>query len=408
MTQEETPTYADLMAEHSRLRESIAKISTLIPEYLAHNVMIETKNDALKTHIKDTVAGKELNLLDVQASLSQRWHRECDAQQVFDKITQHITEEACLQTFQDRTQELQTFQERISRCLNEQCNVYDIGLSGDASAALMRILRDEIPKAYRKDGQFAQSSTDEPARIPDSPLPRSVLTVSSSGLAGSPGSSTDGTSTPVIWPGSGADLEELRSRSTDPEDEMPFSTFGNDLQDSCNTESMRVPPLPIGLVRPLPVGLVRPTTPPSNLDMPSTHTPWTTDVVTLIIRNIPARFTVGELLEMWPAEDSYNIMYLPYSHRLKRTTGIAFVNFITHSAASSFKEEWQGKSLLGGSKGLSIAAAEIQGFADNINLMRCSKKINSIRNIKHMPLILLPDGSKMNFRHAMRSQESSQ
>jgi hypothetical protein len=128
-------------------------------------------------------------------------------------------------------------------------------------------------------------------------------------------------------------------------------------------------------------------------------------MTTLIVRNVPARITPDGLLEIWPPHGMYNFLHMPYSHRYRRTVGCVFINFVSHQAAVAFTQRWDGKFLMDGTntKKLDIGIAEIQGFRDNLMHMRCSKKVMRMRNARHLPLIVLEDGTIGNFREIMAS-----
>lgn len=129
------------------------------------------------------------------------------------------------------------------------------------------------------------------------------------------------------------------------------------------------------------------------------------DVRTLIIRNIPARCTQGKLLSLWPPTGVYNILHLPYSQTQHRTLGYAFVNFVSRDAILDFCEKWHGSILVPGSgtKRLSVALAEVQGFDGNIRHMKCNAKIRNIKSKRHMPVIINADGSFADFREVMKN-----
>lgn len=121
---------------------------------------------------------------------------------------------------------------------------------------------------------------------------------------------------------------------------------------------------------------------------------------TLVVRNIPARYTQAQLVDMWPAAGQFNLLHLPHDHNRKCNAGKAFINFISHHAAIAFWQKWQGAQLVQKAKikGLNIVQADIQGFDAYLqNLLvngRIKKKIN-------MPVIFDIDGTPGNFRKVM-------
>jgi len=192
-----------------------------------------------------------------------------------------------------------------------------------------------------------------------------------------------------------------------------------------------VPPLPA--THPLPVGLLPSTASSSgDLAMPSSalaaadieaesmayayedgaipdvtapvigHSP--DDITTVIIRQIPSGIPQSQLLQMWPVTDvGYNLLYAPFNNKKRRSMGYAFMNFTSHRALLEFHGNWHGAVLEGGpeSGGLIIEAANLQGLEANLQHMRCSKLIRSIRRIWQMPIVVLADGTFADFRQVM-------
>lgn len=97
--------------------------------------------------------------------------------------------------------------------------------------------------------------------------------------------------------------------------------------------------------------------------------------VTLVVRNIPARYNKEKLLEEWVPDGSYNLLHLPFNVTSKRTCGYAFINFVSHEEASKFQETMHGTHLPEGSKKhLDVSAAEAQGFEATLALVSVSRK----------------------------------
>lgn len=124
---------------------------------------------------------------------------------------------------------------------------------------------------------------------------------------------------------------------------------------------------------------------------------------TIIVRNIPARCSQAQLLKFWPPQGSYNLLFLPYNHRLKRTVGYAFVNFISHEAMLKFINKWQGMTLMPNAKAkrLNIAAADVQGFEDTLRSFMENKDFTSHRSDDRLPMVLKPNGDVIAFRDVM-------
>lgn len=165
--------------------------------------------------------------------------------------------------------------------------------------------------------------------------------------------------------------------------------------------------LPVGLVGNL--GAMTTALADEALEAPSNPVQLDPSVVTLYIRNIPARFTPEGLMEEWPPQDSYNLLYMPYSHEHRRTVGCAIINFISNDAAVAFHAHWHGRSLVldTASRKLDISVARSQGLENNLLGMKCSKKILRIKNPRYMPLVIQPDGTIADFRAVMESIQPS-
>ncbi|CAE8652661.1 unnamed protein product [Polarella glacialis] len=94
------------------------------------------------------------------------------------------------------------------------------------------------------------------------------------------------------------------------------------------------------------------------------------DYMTLMIRNIPARFTKVHLLRDFDAHGSSGIDYffLPVDLQTGKTKGMAFVNFRSKAQAKQFQEQWHRTRLPnhGGGKVLDITAARMHGVTANL------------------------------------------
>eukprot|EP00440_Ansanella_granifera_P060558 gb/GFBE01065636.1/.p1 GENE.gb/GFBE01065636.1/~~gb/GFBE01065636.1/.p1 ORF type:complete len:464 (+),score=114.58 gb/GFBE01065636.1/:1-1392(+) len=112
------------------------------------------------------------------------------------------------------------------------------------------------------------------------------------------------------------------------------------------------------------------------------------DATTLMIRNIPVRYTQEMLLQEWPQEGSYNFLYLPICIKKKCNASFAFVNFITPQAAREFADRWHHARLqfFSARKALDVSLADLQGLEQN--LLRCkSNKTARIRNARFQPVV---------------------
>ncbi|CAE8636500.1 unnamed protein product [Polarella glacialis] len=94
------------------------------------------------------------------------------------------------------------------------------------------------------------------------------------------------------------------------------------------------------------------------------------DYMTLMIRNIPARFTKAHLLRDFDARGSSGIDYFfqPVDLQTGKTKGMAFANFRSKAQAKQFQEQWHRTRLPnhGGGKVLDITAARMHGVTANL------------------------------------------
>lgn len=89
---------------------------------------------------------------------------------------------------------------------------------------------------------------------------------------------------------------------------------------------------------------------------------------TLVVRNIPARYNQDKILAEWQPDGSFDMLFLPFDARTGRTSGCAYLNFVSHEAALEFQRTRQGSFLAkhGPGKHLDIAAATLQGLEANL------------------------------------------
>jgi len=109
-------------------------------------------------------------------------------------------------------------------------------------------------------------------------------------------------------------------------------------------------------------------------------------VTTLVVRNLPARFSQQQPLQFWPADGTYDLMYLPYSLRRKRRSGLVFINMVNHEAALNFAATWHGRKIanVSGAKRLDIGVAEVHGFMGNLKHLKASN-ITRMRKEQFLP-----------------------
>jgi len=111
-------------------------------------------------------------------------------------------------------------------------------------------------------------------------------------------------------------------------------------------------------------------------------------LTTLVVRNVPSRYTKEDLLHLWPPDGTFDFLYLPFNRKQRRTAGYLFMNFTSHDAAVAFYKEWHGKQLHeeGPARKLSIRAAEIQGLEENLRHL-IDANVHQNTNPKYLPSV---------------------
>ncbi|KAF4674720.1 hypothetical protein FOL47_008770 [Perkinsus chesapeaki] len=120
---------------------------------------------------------------------------------------------------------------------------------------------------------------------------------------------------------------------------------------------------------------------------------------TLMIRNIPTKFTQSTLLEVINTHGfscTYDFFYLPIDFRSEKNLGYAFVNFTSPQLAQAFKRDFHHKKLksLTSRKVLEITYARLQGLQANIDLFR-SSAVTSMALPQYKPLVFTKEGVPM-------------
>lgn len=111
-------------------------------------------------------------------------------------------------------------------------------------------------------------------------------------------------------------------------------------------------------------------------------------VTTLVIRNIPGRYTKDKLLEEWIPDGTFDLMHLPYNVSNQRSCGYVFLNFVSHAAALEFQAKVHGSYLkFGTSKHLDVSAAEVQGLNGMLELANSNRKRQRVVYEEMMPAL---------------------
>lgn len=125
---------------------------------------------------------------------------------------------------------------------------------------------------------------------------------------------------------------------------------------------------------------------------------------TLVIRNIPARYTTKMLLREFEPDGNFDFFFLPYSFRASKTMGVAFVNFLSHDLALSFQKKWHRCFLSEhgcANKHLDVAAAAMQGLAENLKQFN-EKNIARLESVGMLPVFVDNHGHRLNSLQELR------
>mmetsp|Transcript_110597 Transcript_110597/g.308077 ORF Transcript_110597/g.308077 Transcript_110597/m.308077 type:complete len:350 (-) Transcript_110597:220-1269(-) len=116
--------------------------------------------------------------------------------------------------------------------------------------------------------------------------------------------------------------------------------------------------------------------------------PLRAGVETLLVRNVPARFTQDELLKEWPPDGTFDFLYRPCSGEGTTVLGHAFVNFTSSAAAEAFQLKWHGKFFRqhGKGKALDVVGSTTQGFVKNMKAA-FRKTANSVEDEHVLPAV---------------------
>lgn len=162
-----------------------------------------------------------------------------------------------------------------------------------------------------------------------------------------------------------AGIESSESPEPDDWEVQTDDGFDDRWRGNNNTPTTSVTPSRRGLLRPLAPG-----------------------VTTLVVRNIPARYTKEKLLEEWVPDGSFNLLHLPFNVHQQRSCGYAFINFVTAEAALEFQAKVHGLyPQLGSGKHLDVSAAEVQGLDATLQMVISSRKRQRTCFVELIPAI---------------------
>lgn len=111
---------------------------------------------------------------------------------------------------------------------------------------------------------------------------------------------------------------------------------------------------------------------------------------TLMVLNVPAACTYDVLLQEWPMDGTWDLLYLPMFAGGKRCIGYAFVNFVSEQHAATFFLRWEGQALerFPMQRRLQIIKAHVQGLYANVHELQ-RKSAGRVRSRRCRPIILI-------------------
>ena len=126
-------------------------------------------------------------------------------------------------------------------------------------------------------------------------------------------------------------------------------------------------------------------------------------VTTLMIRNIPNRYTQSELMtELREAgfDNKFDFFYLPMDHETHANFGYAFINFLDEREVGPFTKRFNGLKLnrFTSNKIIQIVPAQLQGFQANLQHY-CKKAVCTDDNVDYRPMFFV-DGKCLEFHRA--------
>ena len=140
-----------------------------------------------------------------------------------------------------------------------------------------------------------------------------------------------------------------------------------------------------------------------NEKAPLASTASSGQVTTLMIRNIPNRYTQTELMnELREAgfDNKFDFFYLPMDHETHANFGYAFINFMDAQDVEPFTKRFNGLKLnrFTSNKIIQIVPAQLQGFQANLQHY-CKKAVCTDDNVDYRPLFFV-DGKCLEFHRA--------
>jgi len=93
---------------------------------------------------------------------------------------------------------------------------------------------------------------------------------------------------------------------------------------------------------------------------------------TLLVKNIPKEYSLGDLCGHWTPDGSYDLLHYPCNVRTRRRLGFCFVNFLSGELASEFRLGWHGRTFSDprSTRPLEVTSARRQGVMATLEFFR--------------------------------------
>ena len=122
--------------------------------------------------------------------------------------------------------------------------------------------------------------------------------------------------------------------------------------------------------------------------------PLAPGTTTLMVRNIPTRFTSVSFLRILDEtgfRTCFDFFYLPMDFRTGKNMGYAFLNFTTCAYASAFCSLFHGRRLrmTTSTKVIEISPSRRQGLVENVALFKASDLLGSLSLPHFKPLVMI-------------------
>jgi len=115
-------------------------------------------------------------------------------------------------------------------------------------------------------------------------------------------------------------------------------------------------------------------------------TPLAPGQTTVVVKNLPGRYTLEDVLRLWPVDHTFDFMHAPYHRLHRRPMGFVFINFLTHELALAFQRRWHGTMIPPGGP-LEVYASDVQGRRRSLQMLKTSR-IGVLESEGFLPCVL--------------------